>query len=107
MTATPLDVENLKFAYMLFAAFITPIVVTLSLVYWKLYNNKLNEIADLTCEIENLKYANKDLKNRLEQLRSGLNVDEGCMTPEQKIQLEIGKTTIDVFNMIIKTLSKG
>lgn len=107
MTATPLDVEQLKFAYMLFAALVTPIAVTLSLVYWKLYNSKLNELVDLTCEIDNLKYANKDLKNRLEQLRSGLNVKEECMTPEQKLQVAIGKTTIDVFNMIIKTLSKG
>lgn len=98
MIVTTLHMQN---AYLIFAAFITPIAITISLVYWKLYNSKINEISDLVCEVDNLKHINKDLEMRLER-----RIEEECMTDEQRLQVAVGKATIDVFDMLLRSIVK-
>jgi len=99
MIASSLTTEQLEFAYITFAAFITPIAITIALVYWRLYNKTLNDICDLNCEIAELKAANKDLKSRLNR-----HIEEECMTQEQRIQVSVGKAVIDIFKSLFMTL---
>lgn len=87
--------ENLYFSYQIFAMFITPIAVTVALVYLRLYNKIRNELIELNCELEELKAHNEYLNKRLCS-----KIEDEVMTDEQKLHMMVGEVALKLFKCI-------